>query len=119
MADLTAKVGQVEWEGLKKELMSLPKETLAEMVNIWLKNYWTNQNYWMVYTEAESGFKTAGKLDGKVWHKAGAIQAFRLKKLLNLGNNVQALAIMFKFTAPQWPSAGFDWEINEITEKIN
>jgi hypothetical protein len=117
MADLMAQVGPVEWEGLKQELMDLPKETLVEMVNLWLRNYWTNQNYWMVYTEAESGFETAGELDGKVWQKAGAIQAFRLKRLLNLGDDVQALAVMFKFTAPQWPSAGFEWEINEITEK--
>jgi hypothetical protein len=70
----------------------------------------------MIYTEQETGFETAGKLDGKVWQKAGAAQAYRLKKLLNLGDDVQALAVMFKFTAPQWPSAGFEWEINELTD---
>ena len=49
--NLKSVAGPVTWETLKRDLMSLPKETLAEMVNVWLKNYWTNQNYWMVYTE--------------------------------------------------------------------
>jgi len=37
-------LGQVTWDTLKQDLMSLPKETLAEMVNVWLKTYWTNRN---------------------------------------------------------------------------
>ena len=114
--NLTSGAGKVDWELLKRELMSMPKETLAELVNVWLKTFWSLQNYWMVFTEEESGFETAGKLDGKVWEKVGAIQAHRVKKALGLGDDVQALATVFKFTAPQWAPAGFEWEFDEVTE---
>ena len=115
--NLFAKTGQVDWDGLKQELMTLPKETLAEIINVWLKTFWSLQNYWMIFTEEESGFVTAAKMDGKIWDKVGPIQAWRMKKALNLGDDVQSLATMFKFTAPQWPPAGFEWEISEITDK--
>ncbi len=112
-----AGAGKVDWELLKGELMDMPKETLAELVNVWLKTFWSLQNYWMVFTEAESGFETAAKLDGKVWEKVAAIQAHRVKKTLGLGDDVQALATVFKFTAPQWVPAGFEWEFDEVSER--
>ena len=115
--DLNCRVGKIDWELLKRELMSMPKETLAELVNVWLKTFWSLQNYWMVFTEEESGFETAGKLDGKVWEKVAAIQAHRVKKTLGLGDDVQALATVFKFTAPQWAPAGFEWEFDEVAER--
>jgi hypothetical protein len=119
MADsfkLINKAGAVGWDGLKQDLMSLPKESLVELVNVWLKTFWTNQNYWMVFTEDEFGFEAAARMDEKVWGKTGPIQAYRVKQVLNLGDNVQALATMFKLTAPQWVPAGFEWSITEITE---
>jgi hypothetical protein len=114
--DLAAKAGKVDWTLLERELMSMPKETLVELVNVWLKTFWSLQNYWMVFTEAESGFETAGKLDAKVWEKVAPIQAYRVKKVLGLGDDVQALATVFKFTAPQWAPAGFEWEFDEVSE---
>ena len=114
--DLTAGAGKVDWDLLKADLMGLPKETLAELVNVWLKTYWSLQNYWMVFTEAESGFATVGKLDAQVWEKVAPIQAHRVKKALGLGDDVQALATVLKFTAPQWAPAGFDWELDEVGE---
>jgi len=114
--DLTTRAGKVDWDLLKRELTSLPKETLVELVNVWLKTFWSLQNYWMVFTEEESGFATAGKLDAKVWEKLAAIQAHRVKKALGLADDVQALATVLKFTAPQWAPAGFEWEFDEVTE---
>jgi hypothetical protein len=114
--DLTTRAGKVDWEVLKRELMSMPKETLAELVNVWLKTFWSLQNHWMVLTEAESGFEMAARLDAKVWEKVAPIQAHRVKKALALGDDVQALATVFKFTAPQWAPAGFEWEFDEVTE---
>jgi hypothetical protein len=108
--------GEVDWELLKRELLSMPKETLAELVNLWLKTYWSLQNYWMVFTEEECGFGVAAKLDGKVWEKLAPIQAHRVKQALGLGDDVQALATVFKFTAPQWAPAGFEWEFDEVSE---
>jgi len=110
------KAGAITWDGLKHDLMALPKEALVELVNVWLKTFWTNQNYWMVFTEEEFGFDMAARMDEKVWGKTGPIQAYRVKQVLNLGDDIQALATMFKLTAPQWVPAGFEWSITEITE---
>jgi hypothetical protein len=114
---LTTEPGPVTWDGLKQELMTLPKETLAEMVNVWLKTYWTLQNYWMVFTEQEFGFQNAAKMDALVWSKVAPAQARRTKEVLSLGDDMQALAALLKFTAPQWVSAGFEWEFTEVSEK--
>ena len=114
---LITKAGPVTWEKLKQELMSLPKETLVELFNIWLKNLWSTQSYWMVFAEEDFGFGAAGRLDGRVWEKTAPIQAYRTKKVLNLEDDIQALATTLKFTAPQWVTAGFEWEFLEITDK--
>jgi hypothetical protein len=113
----STKAGPVTWESLKQELMTLPKETLAEMVNLWLKTYWTLQNYWMVYTEKLFGFENAAKMDEMVWSKLAPIQAHRTLKLLNLGSDMQSLAALLKFTAPQWVSAGFEWEFTDVSDR--
>jgi hypothetical protein len=112
----TNKPGKVDWDVLKNELMDLPKSTLADLVNVWLKTFWSLQNYWMIFTEETSGFETTAKLDHKIWQKVGPIQAYRVKQALGLGDDIQSLATMFKLTAPQWAPAGFEWEITEITE---
>ncbi len=119
MSDLPGIVtrpGPVTWAGLKTELMELPKETLAEMVNLWLKTYWTLQNYWMVFTEEEFGFEAAARMDEKVWTKLAQAQAHRTVKTLGLGDDIQSLAALLKFTAPQWVSAGFEWEFTEVSD---
>jgi hypothetical protein len=113
---LVSNVGPVTWDGLKQELMALPKETLAEMVNVWLKTFWTLQNYWMVFTEQKFGFASAAEMDGMVWSKVAPAQAHRTKNVLGLGDDMQALAALLKFTAPQWVSAGFEWEFTEVSD---
>lgn len=55
--------GIVDWDILKEDLMELSKEELAELVNVWIKNYWTCQSYWMTYVERDFGEEIAGKLD--------------------------------------------------------
>jgi hypothetical protein len=111
------RAGKVTWENLKQELLSLPKETLVELFNIWMKNLWSTQSYWMVFAEEAFGFDAAGNLDGKVWEKTAPIQAYRTKKVLNLGDDIQALATTLKFTAPQWVTAGFEWEFVEVNDR--
>jgi len=109
--------GKINWDEMKAELMELSKETLVEMINMWVKNYWSNQSYWMIFAERDFGFEAAGQLDMEVWEQLAQTQAGRLKTLLNLEDDVQALAIALKYTAPQWAPAGFDWQFKEITDK--
>ena len=113
---LVTQAGPVTWEGLKQELMTLPKETLAEMVNVWLKTYWSLQNYWMIFTEQMFGFENTAKMDALVWEKVAPAQAYRTIKVLDLGDDMQALAALLKFTAAQWVSAGFEWEFAEVSD---
>ncbi|MDD5448864.1 MAG: DUF6125 family protein [Actinomycetota bacterium] len=109
--------GKVTWEELKQELMELDKEKLVELVNMWVRNYWTNQNYWMMIVERDFGFENAGRIDGEVWENTGKAQAYRLKKLLGLGDDTQALATVLKYCAAQWVNAGFEWEFLEVGPK--
>lgn len=107
---------EVTEELLKEELMQLPKETLVEMVDMWLQNYWVCQSYWVTYVERDFGEDNAVRLDGKVFQKATKIQARKLKKLLDLGDDMEALAFTLRHTTPQWTPAGFRWEFNEIND---
>ena len=109
--------GKISWNNLKQELLDLPKETLVDMVDMWVKNYWTNQNYWMVLVERDYGEENAGRLDSEVWQQTAKAQASRLKRILQLGSDIQALATTLKFTAPQWVNSGFEWELVGITSK--
>lgn len=110
------KAGIVNWDALRDDLMQLPKETLADMVDMWIRNYWSCQSYWMTFVERDYGEDVAGRLDGEVFAETARIQAYRLKKLLNLGNDMQTLAFVLKHTALQWAPAGFDWEFEEISD---
>lgn len=109
--------GRVSWDEMKADLSRLSKEELAEMVNMWVRNYWTLQSYWMVFTERDFGFEAAARFDQEVWDKLAPAQAGRLKKLLRLGDDTAALAVALKYTAAQWAGAGFDWQFTEISGK--
>lgn len=109
--------GSVTWDTLKEDLMQLPKEKIIEMVDMWIKNYWSCQSYWMTFVERDFGAEAAGRLDGEVYEQTARIQAYRLKRLLGLEDDMQALAFALKHTALQWTPAGFEWEFEEISEK--
>lgn len=108
--------GIVNWETLKEDLMELSKEQLVDLVDVWIKNYWSCQSYWMTFVERDFGEEVAGRLDSEVFEQTARIQAYRLKRLLNLGDDMQALAFALKHSALQWAPAGFDWEFVEVTD---
>lgn len=110
-------VGKVDWEVLREDLMEIPKETLVDMVDMWINNYWALQSYWVSYVERDFGLDAATRLDGEVFEKTARIQGRALKKLLNLGDDMAAMAYTLKHTSPQWSPAGFEWEFTEITDE--
>jgi hypothetical protein len=112
-----AKAGAVTWDELKAELMTLPKETLADAFSVWIQNYWACQNYWITYVERDFGQENAERLDGEVFKKTARIQAKGLVKLFGLGDDMDAMATVLKFISTQWPPAGFNWEIDEVTDE--
>jgi len=107
--------GPVTWDALKAELMKLPKEDIVAMVDLWVKTYWTLQNYWMICVERDFGFDNTVRLDGEIWQHLAAAQGHRLKKVLKLENDIQSLAALLKYCAGQWVNAGFKWEFLEIS----
>ena len=110
------KPGVVDWETLKTDLEALPKETLIDMISMWIQNYWTCQSYWVSFVEKDYGVDDAIRLDGEVFKRSVRVQGKRLKELLNLGDDMHALAYTLKHTAPQWTPAGFSWEFIEVTD---
>ncbi len=111
------KEGRVTWEELRLELLELPKEKLVDLIDMWVRNYWTNQNYWIVFTERDFGEENAARLDGEIWERTARAQAYRLKRILELGDDIQSLATILKFSAAQWVNAGFRWEFLCVEEK--
>jgi len=109
--------GKVTWDVLKKELMELPKEDIVDLVDVWIKTFWTLQNYWMIFIERDFGFDNAARLDGEIWENVAKAQAHRIKRTFKLDNDIQALATLLKFCAAQWVNSGFEWEFVEITEQ--
>ena len=92
--------------------MELFKEELAELVNVWIKDYWTCQSYWMTYVERDFGEEVAGKLESEVFKQAARFRAYRIKKALNLGDDMQALAFALKHSTLQWSPGRFDREFD-------
>jgi len=111
------KAGEVTWDALKEELLDLSKDQLAEMVSMWIKNYWANQNYWITFVERDFGQENAERLDGEIFKKTARIQAKALKELFGLGGDMKAMAFVLKHITTQWPPAGFTWTIDELTDE--
>jgi hypothetical protein len=111
------KAGSVDWEVLRADLLELPKETLADMVSMWINNYWANQSYWISFVERDFGQENTERLDGEIFRKTAKIQAQALKKLLNLGDDMRTMAFVLKHITTQWTPAGFDWAIDEISDE--
>lgn len=111
------KIVPVTTESLKEELSQFSKETLIDMVDMWIQNYWVCQSYWVTYVERDFGYDAATRLDGEVFKKSIKIQARRLKALLGLGDDMEALVFALKHTTPQWVPAGFRWEFTEISDE--
>jgi hypothetical protein len=105
----------VIWADLKEQLMQLSPSILADLIDMWVKNYWTNQSYWVTLVERDFGEKEAVRLDGEVWENTARIQAYRLKQILELDDDMRSLAITLQLSAVQWVQSGFEWEFTEIS----
>lgn len=103
-------------ELLRQELGQLPKETLVDLVDLWMQMYWVCQSHWVSYVERDFGVDNATRLDGEVFSKSSKIQGRKLKKVYGLGDDMQALAFLMRHSVLQWAPAGFEWSFTEIAE---
>lgn len=111
------KTGPVTWEVLKADLMELPKETLCDMVSMWIQNWQAVHNYWITYVERDFGEENVIRLDSEVVTKNTKIQGKNLKKLLSLGDDMKAAAFVIKHASTQWTPSGFEWVLDEVTDE--
>jgi hypothetical protein len=111
------KTGAVTWEVLKADLMELPKETLCDMVSMWIHNWQAVHNYWITYVERDFGEANATRLDSEVVTKNTKIQGKNLKNLLGLGDDMKTAAFVVKHASTQWTPSGFDWVLDEVTDE--
>ena len=72
-------------------LSTLTREQLLEFIDMQQKNWWNLQNNWMAYMNAEYGMEAAVKGDCHCFPANARVQMLRLKKLLGLGADRDAL----------------------------
>lgn len=72
-------------------LATLSREELLEVIDLQQKNWWNLQNHWMAYMNREYGMEAAVRADAHCFGANARVQVFRLKKLLGLGEDLDAL----------------------------
>ena len=92
----------------------LSREELLEFLDALQKNWWNLQNNWMAYMNNEYSMEEAVKGDGTVFPANARVQMFRLKKMFNLGGDVESL---MKANALSTIWANGEYEIIPIDDK--
>ena len=98
----------------RDELMKLSKARLVDFIDMASSNLWTLQNNWMINVESRFGSQVAVELDGLCYGRLAEVQVFRLKKFLDLGDDMPALARAINLSL-----SGFYVDITfpEVTER--
>ena len=82
---------------MQKEMSKLPKKTLIELIEMGHKNFWSLQGNWFLFVESMHGTDEAIKGDVVVFAQNCRSQANRVKKLLNLGEDLSSIIKAFNF----------------------
>jgi hypothetical protein len=99
-------------------LEKLPKKTLIEMAKMYSRNWQALDGNWFGLVEAEFGVETAVRLDLKSWEKQAALEAQRIKKVLNLDKGgLSSILTVLSFMSWQLASPLFEVE-EESSEKV-
>lgn len=70
-----------------EKIEDLSKEDLQELTRIYAKNWLAHDGCWFLSVEDEYGLETAIKIDTESWRKFTVVEARRLVKFLELGQN--------------------------------
>lgn len=74
-----------------ERLSKFSKERLLDFIDMVQRNWWNLQNNYILYINNEYGEEAAVKADGYCFPANARVQVYRLKKLLNLENDLDAL----------------------------
>jgi len=101
-------------EQLREELMKLPKETLAEMVEAGGRNCWSVQNHWMEYMLRQYGNDAAARADEELFQRFTRSMTYRSKRILNIeGDDIPAFLKVLTFFPMQTP----DSEVVQVNDR--
>lgn len=99
---------------LAKLIKELGKDQIIDYCEMMVKNWWNLQNNWMLNISKDYGSEIAAKYDAAVFGRQAEVQAYRLKKMFNLSDDmpsfIKAMCLSTLF-------ANVDYEITEITDK--
>lgn len=102
----------------KIDLLSLPKETLIEIIHTYSQNLLTVDGLWFLGMEQKYGLQAAIDTDTEVWARYGAIEARRIKRILGLTDDDDPIEAMSKALNLQiWAqSKGMEYDILQPSE---
>jgi hypothetical protein len=96
----------------KGELQKLTKAKIIDYCDVMASNWWNLQNNWMLNISKDYGSETAAKYDALVFGRNAEVQAWRLKKLFNLGDGIDDL---IKAIGLSTLLANVDYDISEVS----
>ena len=97
-----------------ERLSQLSKEQLLEYIDMLQKNWWNLQNNYILYLNNKYGDEAAIEADGHCFSANARVQAYRLRKLFGLKDDLQALMDV-QVLSTIWANA--DYEITEIDDQ--
>ena len=74
-----------------ERLSKFSKEGLLDYIDLVQRNFWNLQNNWMMYMNNEYGQEAAVKGDSHCFGANSRVQVYRLRKMFDLKDDVQAL----------------------------
>jgi hypothetical protein len=98
----------------RSELVKLTKKELIDYCEMMANNWWNLQNNWMLNITQRYGSETAAEFDALVFGRQAEVQAWRLKKLFNLGDDIQS---MIKAVNLSTLLSNVEFEYVEVGEK--
>ena len=112
-----------------KEIQDLSREELLGYITNLVKNWAAIDGLWFRAVERAYGMDAALRMDGEVWTRYAAIEADRLKRMLNLPKNggvkalIQALkfrnhASLNKYTIAQTAENKVVFQMNECRQQV-
>jgi hypothetical protein len=104
----------------KSHLMKMSREEIIDYIGVLSRNFWTVQNNWMANVTMKYGSEEAAVFDELLWAKWPAVEAYRFKKLFNLGDTLADVATVMTLSlgAEEGPTAAYFMSDDRIEFRV-
>jgi hypothetical protein len=99
-----------EREEEKNLLSEIGEERFAELTFMHLRNMWAVDGLYFLGIEEQFGTEAATQIDANVWKIMGKIEGRRLKKFLDLGDNLPSMIKGLKYSGWAMDLEDKEWE---------